>query len=117
MQFIIALKFRKMDLIYECVSVAENIDEESDYLSKTLCTPIDGLNKKRIRDSMNGEVPEDEILSELNSDKINQKSMTTLLPREWLNGEVINSFMSCLIYRDRHFSFTKRYHNSNFSHF
>ena len=62
--------------------------------------PIDELNNKTIRDSMHGEGPEDEILSELNTDTISRKSITTLRAGEWLNDEVIKFCMSCLANRD-----------------
>ena len=70
MWFIVSLQFRKKYSNLECVSVAENTDDDSDYLTATLFMSIDELNNKRIRDSMHGEGLEDEILSELNTETI-----------------------------------------------
>ena len=55
-----------MNLISDFFSVAENTDNELDYLSEMLCTPIDESNNKIFRDSMHREGSEDDILSELN---------------------------------------------------
>ena len=50
-----------------------------------------------MHDALCGEGSDEEMLFQIHTDTVTRKSMSMLQPRIWLNDEIINSYVSCLV--------------------
>jgi hypothetical protein len=94
-------RLRKQELkdIEEALRARE-LEEEARKRASSLMRPLSDDERRRVLGAIHGRQPASTILSQCDSDSVQQQSMWTLQPGQWVNDEVIHYFLLMLAKRD-----------------
>ena len=96
----------KKDQAFRESSVVKEIAErqkakEAQERAKSLMRPLSDEELERIEDVVHGSLPYDAVVAQDGSDSVQQSSMHTLQPGQWVGDEVIHYFYLMLSKRDK----------------
>ncbi len=78
----------------------KELEEEAKKRASLLMRPLSNDERERVVGVMNGRKPPHSILAQCDADSVQQQSMWTLQPGQWVNDEVIHYFLRMLSKRD-----------------
>mmetsp|Transcript_2270 Transcript_2270/g.6496 ORF Transcript_2270/g.6496 Transcript_2270/m.6496 type:complete len:543 (+) Transcript_2270:176-1804(+) len=79
---------------------AKELEEEARKKALSLMRPLSKDEKQRVMRAIHGNQPASAVLSQCDTDSVQQQSMWTLQPGQWVNDEVIHYFLLMLTKRD-----------------
>lgn len=79
---------------------AKELEEEARKRASSLMRPLSDEEQQRVRQAIHGRQPPGTILAQCDADSVQQSSMWTLQPGQWINDEVIHYFLLMLAKRD-----------------
>jgi len=94
-------RLRKQELkeIEEALRIRE-LEEEARKRASSLMRPLSGEEKNRVKSAIHGRRPAATIIAQCDSDSVQQQSIWTLQPAQWVNDEIIHYFLLMLAKRD-----------------
>jgi hypothetical protein len=79
---------------------AKELEKEARKRASSLMRPLSEEERQRVRQALNGREPPNAILAQCDADSVQQSSMWTLQPGQWINDEIIHHFLLMLAKRD-----------------
>jgi hypothetical protein len=78
----------------------KELEEEARKRASSLMRPLSEEERQRVTQALHGRQPPGAILAQCDADSVQQSSMWTLQPGQWVNDEIIHYFLLMLAERD-----------------